>query len=561
LVALAVVVSGLLFTRNGLDLFGVPRWTVLVAAGLYFGVYATVQAFGPKALVVDRTVAAVLGVLGLLLVVAAVHSDVGWQAVVGPPNRMTGIALYGACIALFLAASQLDESGWQRLVPVFTVVLGLVTVYGLLQWRGHDPLDWPGADLSTVFATFGQTNFASGWVAIALPLTVAVVLGSSTAPWLRVVAAMVAVGALIFLGATNSFQGFPAAFAGIVVVIGTFGICRAGGWRRAANHPTVRFVTGGVVVLVVALALVPAVRHDVRSKLDSGLHERLMLWDAGAAMVRDDPLLGKGMAMYGAEFPKYRSARHALEFGSSAADAAHDVPLELAVDGGVLLLLAYLAFVGLTGFRLVRGLSRSSTPLLAAVGGAWLAYQVQSLVSIDVPALAVMHWVLAGGIFALTRDKAPARTASARSNSDRTVVAVSIAFVVTAVLAPWWTRPIRADVIAHDGLALASEGRVPEAVSKLEHATRLSPWNSVYWARLANVYQMANLPDASVQAAERAIDAAPGIIQYRINLAQLAAALGNDDLAAEQYDEAIRLDPHNKLIREEAATWRSSATP
>jgi tetratricopeptide (TPR) repeat protein len=83
----------------------------------------------------------------------------------------------------------------------------------------------------------------------------------------------------------------------------------------------------------------------------------------------------------------------------------------------------------------------------------------------------------------------------------------------------------------------------------------------VYWARLANVYQMANLPDASVQAAERAIDAAPGIIQYRINLAQLAAALGNDDLAAEQYDEAIRLDPHNKLIREEAATWRSSATP
>ena len=55
------------------------------------------------------------------------------------------------------------------------------------------------------------------------------------------------------------------------------------------------------------------------------------------------------------------------------------------------------------GLRRTRG---EQSLLLAALGGAWIAYHVQSGVSINVPPLLVLHWVVAGMVVATHTDKA-----------------------------------------------------------------------------------------------------------------------------------------------------------
>jgi O-antigen ligase len=117
-------------------------------------------------------------------------------------------------------------------------------------------------------------------------------------------------------------------------------------------------------------------------------------------MLGDRPLFGFGLASFEGWFYAYRPVAVAVADGfRRSTDAPHSVPLEMLASGGLLLGLAYLALVGVTGWALIRGLRHRAgveRVLLAGLGGAWLAYQVQSLVSIDVPPIAVLHYALAG---------------------------------------------------------------------------------------------------------------------------------------------------------------------
>lgn len=138
------------------------------------------------------------------------------------------------------------------------------------------------------------------------------------------------------------------------------------------------------------------------------LRLRRYYWEAGVAMFLDDPVAGVGPGRYGANYRAFRTEEAALNSGefTVSADAAHSVPLDMFAQGGLLAGLAYLVVVGLiagviiSGFRRLEGRDRL---LLGAFAGAWAAYQVQSLVSIDVAPLAAAHWLLAGAIVAIVR--------------------------------------------------------------------------------------------------------------------------------------------------------------
>jgi O-antigen ligase len=560
-VALALCVSGLLFWRGGTDLFALPRATAFVALAVFLLVSWGVDAWrGHLVLTLPRGISVALAWFGALAALATLTASLRWNALIGLPNRATGLSEYLAYVVLFVAATRIDTAGWRVLMRVVVCVAAVASAYGVLQWLGADPFDWPRSELSTVFSTFGQTNFAAGWAAILLSVSLAFAMWPQQGVLWRRFGAVVFVAIVFFIGATEAFQGVIAGAVGVVVVVGLLAPDRLGEWRARASRFAKPFglLLGGLLIVVLAL---PQPRGYVRSNLDSGLNERLQLWEAAGEMLRDAPLLGTGLASYPERFPSYRPSEHGRDYNYFTADAPHSVPLELAVGGGIPLLVAYVAFVLVVGRILLRGVRDNPDALLVGLGGAWVAYQVQALVSFDVPSLAPLHWIFAGAIVGLSspaRAVVDARTRrSARVSAPSVAPAVLSACAAVLVLSPWLSQPLRADRAVRQALDLARQSRFEEAIASVNDATGLAPWNATYEAVAANIFQAANRPDLALESAKSAIQKAPGSIKYRTDLAKLAVALGDIQLAVRQYERSLELDPHNAQLRGEIAAFNS----
>ena len=114
-------------------------------------------------------------------------------------------------------------------------------------------------------------------------------------------------------------------------------------------------------------------------------------------MLIEHPIFGVGMDNYGTWYGRNRQV--AMENGfSTYANTAHNVYLDLASNGGFPLLVIYLAITALVVVAVVRVIQRNEgfdVYFLATVG-AWVAYHVQSFISINQLGLAIWGWVLSG---------------------------------------------------------------------------------------------------------------------------------------------------------------------
>jgi hypothetical protein len=126
---------------------------------------------------------------------------------------------------------------------------------------------------------------------------------------------------------------------------------------------------------------------------------RIFYWEAGLKMTLEHPLWGVGLDNYGDWYRRSRTTQAATEFGpDSVSDVAHNVLLDFSSNGGLLLLTLYLCLIAITTLSIVRVIKRQSkfNATHSALVGAWVSYQVQSLVSINQLALVFIGWILSG---------------------------------------------------------------------------------------------------------------------------------------------------------------------
>ena len=122
-------------------------------------------------------------------------------------------------------------------------------------------------------------------------------------------------------------------------------------------------------------------------------------WAAGWKMTTLHPWFGVGFDGYGDWYRRTRTAESII--GSNAdvtTDAAHNVFLDISSSGGFPLLAIYLVLVLYTLSSAIKVLRRSrefNAPFASILAG-WVAYQVQSLISINQLGLAIWGWVLSG---------------------------------------------------------------------------------------------------------------------------------------------------------------------
>lgn len=567
---MAVPVTAIVFWRPAADPFQLPKATALMVLALAALGLVVAQALVDRRLEVPWSPIVAVGAAMLVIsTVAAAVSDNPVVAFIGESSLYGGVVTTAALFTLFVSGLRTFGSAPQGFQRAVTVGAALVAGYGLLQAIGADPYEWANP-LLEVFSTMSNPNFLAGWAGIALPLVAVPLLCGRRDRLSLGVHASIVFALAVVAAASGSFQG--------PVTVGAGAAVTGGAWLLRV-HPRVVPGVGGRrwpvllaagSIVVIGAVMVPA----VRSRIDQGMVERTHFWRAAVATVVDRPVLGVGPDLYANRFFEARSGEHAVGYNLSSAEAAHSVPLQTAANGGVLLLALYFVFVSLTGYVLFRALAtadRESWPLMAGLAGAWTAYQVQSLVSIDVPALATLNWMLTALVWVLAAPPRtillgtrPADTHPSPSGKGRrrtvpaalptaTVAGLVAVIMIGAALAWLVLRPLRGDIAGSSGAELATQGQFDGALAKFEDAHRLMPWESLHWYYEAGTYEFMGRVDDAIDAAERAAALEPGFPQYPLMAARLAVTAGQEDRAIRWYREAAERDPSNPSTLEVVA--------
>jgi hypothetical protein len=116
-------------------------------------------------------------------------------------------------------------------------------------------------------------------------------------------------------------------------------------------------------------------------------------------MTVDNPIFGVGLDSYGDWYRRRRTIEATLRRGPEiTSNAAHNVFLDISAYGGFPLLLIYLALMVLVVISAVNVIRRSQSFNAGFVGlvAGWVAFQAQSIISINQIGLALWGWVLSG---------------------------------------------------------------------------------------------------------------------------------------------------------------------
>jgi hypothetical protein len=112
------------------------------------------------------------------------------------------------------------------------------------------------------------------------------------------------------------------------------------------------------------------------------------------------------MDRYGAFFKQYRDVNYPLKYGFEITSTnAHNTFIQFFATGGIFLGATYLILNGYILRRAIVGLKRldgNNRLFLAGVFSAWIAFQAQSLVSIDNIGISIWGWVLGGSVIGLS---------------------------------------------------------------------------------------------------------------------------------------------------------------
>jgi hypothetical protein len=122
-------------------------------------------------------------------------------------------------------------------------------------------------------------------------------------------------------------------------------------------------------------------------------------WRAGWRMSVENPLFGVGLDSYGDWYRRTRTVEATVRRGPDiVSNAAHNVLLDFSSNGGFPLLIIYLfmMFLVFSGAIKVIKRSRSFDPVFSGLMAVWIAYQAQSIISLNQLGLAVWGWIISG---------------------------------------------------------------------------------------------------------------------------------------------------------------------
>jgi len=375
-----------------IDPINLVKLTTLSAGA--FGIGSLLLIAAKKAFFLKHCWASLLSLLlvfQLFLVLLFSESSLSSQFF-GTMGRNTGLLCYVSLMLVLTGSIFVSETeAYKAIIKVAIIVGGISGIYGGLQYLGADPINWANK-YSPVIGFLGNPNFQSSLLGLGAIASIVLTLDPATKQWLRVISVATVFISLAVAAVSHSQQGLLV-FAIGIAVLGYFKV----------KHLGKNVVTGVYISGLFATTFVTVLGFLNKGFLSSFLYQpsvtyRGDYWRAGWNMALHNPLFGVGLDSYGDNYRKYRTLEATLRRGPEVvSNAAHNVFIDFAANGGMPLLLIYIAFLGLAIQKIHRYARNGSRDhFFEGVVAVWVGFMAQSVISINQIGLAVWGWVLTG---------------------------------------------------------------------------------------------------------------------------------------------------------------------
>ena len=282
----------------------------------------------------------------------------------------------------------------------------------------------------------------------------------------------------------------------------------------------------------------------------SSLFARWFYWRAAGTMMLDHPLFGVGMDGYGDAYLRSRPVSFYSSGFFTFSDTAHSIPLDIGSNGGFPLFIAYIAIIVFVLISIIRIMKRKNEfdVVFATIVAAWVAYQAQSLISINQLGLGVWGWSLSGLIIGYelnTRPDAVGGNAKPAPRGKTSVQKISALAVITTFIATsaGIAAALPPYVAANKFYAALKSGDA----EVIQPAAYLKPYDRARFAYVAQLLQENKLESRAIAVLRDATKIYPDSMELWRRWSTISSASSAD--VAHALAEMKRIDPNNPDIK------------
>ena len=467
------------------------------------------------------------------ILVLLIADSIIYQQFYGAYGRNTGFMSYLGYIFYLLGFLLISNFSLLQKMVLIIKFAGLVSfAYGLAQYFKLVSIDNLTQKNEAVTGFFGNINFQSSFLGIAA-IFFFTDLCTNSKKGIKLTSIFVVFLFLLEISLSNSQQGNFIFLSGITVVL----------FLKIFTTSYAKKLLLPYMLLVFTLASGIILSFLNKGPLASFIYEASIkargdYWAAGWKMTTLHPWFGVGFDGYGDWYRRTRTLESVLSSNKDVTtDAAHNVFLDISSSGGFPLLFIYLILVIYTLISAIRVLKRSrefNAPFVAIFAG-WVAYQVQSLISINQLGLAIWGWVLTGLIIGYE--------INTREAQDQSSPLVGVRGLKTKALSGLLVGAVIAVVPFYASFKM-QQGFNSADVQKLRTASISWPYEIKSMIDAAEIFRLNGYQDISLEIARLAVDNFPEYFDawYLLSI-QPNATLEEKDISLIQLKRLKRLKP------------------
>jgi O-antigen ligase len=362
--------------------------------------------------------------------VSTLISDQLFRAFIGDTQRKNGFFTYLIFTLLFLYfVKNTNFNNVRKLLPVIFCTSIAFGAYGLSQSLGYDFIRWNNP-YNSIIGTLGNPNFASAFCAIIASYLFVAIFDRNIAIFYKISIVPVVILLLFLIIYSNSRQGilsFLIAIMAFIVIL-----------AMKFNAKVAIFSVGLTSIVIIMAVLGMLQQGPLKSVLyKDSISVRGFYWRAAWEMFQSSPIFGVGVDSYGAYFKEFREVDYTNRYGYEITSSnAHNVILQHLSTAGILVTAGYLliiAYVAKRSWILLKNSTGSNFILSAALFCSWIAFQSQSMISIDNIGVAIWGWMLGGILVGLSMcfDQKVAKQISNKTSSSVHIAKILVGILIS----------------------------------------------------------------------------------------------------------------------------------
>ena len=394
-----LLVTTLYFHANLADPFNSPKlWVILFTAA-----WLTGYIFIFRSVIFSNKVIKIYSYLLLTFIgsaaLATAVTDFRYVGIFGETQRRNGFLTYLALALIALASAVFIRFFNVRRLYFVTFITGIIfAIYASMQTTGRDFINWNNP-YNAIIGTVGNPNFASALMAIMGVVTFTILFLTELQIIYRISAGVLSLLFILLIIQSNSRQGILS----FIIGVGVFLII----WLfQKSRYLGLTALASGVIISIIAILGMLQKGPLEYLLYKSSVSVRGYYWRAGIDMFQQNPLFGVGMDRFGSYFKEYREVGYPLSYGFEITSTnAHNTFIQFFATGGLLLGVAYLilnGFILWQGLISIKKLTGVNRIYLSGLLSAWIAFNSQSLISIDNIGISIWGWLLGGAIIGLS---------------------------------------------------------------------------------------------------------------------------------------------------------------